>query len=283
VVAVGTIGDGPGAWFSTEGISWTAQPDAFPIPDVGSGSVVVTDVVADGTGWLAVGRWDPFCQIGCGTDPIRAFVWTSTNGTHWSRVATQSAFKGVGLNAVTRGADGFVAAGDAAGHAAILRSADGLAWSRVPDDPMFRGRTSSDGRSLTATSAAFQDGDFAVLGMEQGEPSRVDAWWSADGRTWAKSVVEHAVDGQVFSATATPTGLLATGPSGGAGCVGGIWSSTDGRRWLCDATSLAFTGFGPYAAAANDAIVVAVGLTSAGVDEESPDGLPGDAWFRTVR
>ena len=136
---------------------------------------------------------------------------------------------------------------------------------------------------MAATAVASDGGNVVVLGMVGYEPGRVGAWWSADGRGWSKAAVDKAEDGQVFSATTTPAGFLATGPSGADSCLGGIWASTDGRRWRCDAAASAFAGFGPYAAAANDAVVVAVGLTSAGVDEESPDGLPGAAWVRPLR
>ncbi len=283
VVAVGAIGERPASWFSTDGVAWTPRRDAFPMPDVGDDTVTVTDVVARGNGWLAVGRQDPFCQIDCGTTARRGLAWTSSNGSEWTLIPGQAAFKGAGLNAVTRRADEFAAVGGAGGHAVILTSPDGLKWSRVPDDPMFGSRASGDGPPVAATAVAWDDGALVVLGMVQSEAHRVRAWWSADGRTWARAEVDKAVDGQVFSATTTPIGFHATGPSGGDGCRGGIWSSTDGRAWRCEATVAAFEGFGPYAAAANDDVIVAVGLTSAGVDDDASDGLPGAAWFRTLR
>jgi hypothetical protein len=277
------IGDRPASWFSADGLSWTAHRNAFPMPDVGNGSITVTDVVARGNGWLAVGRLDPFCQLECGTDPIRAFAWTSTNGSHWARVATQAAFRGVGLVAVTRRHDGFVAVGGAAGRVAILTSPDGLAWSRVPDAPMFGSRAWGRRGPAAATAVASDDDVVVVLGMVSYEPGRVGAWWSADGRTWSKAAVDKAANGQVFGAATTPIGFVATGPSGPESCLGGIWASTDGRRWRCDGAASALEGFGPYAAAANDSVVVAVGLTSAGWDEESGDGMPGAAWVRKLR
>jgi hypothetical protein len=159
------IGDRPASWFSADGLSWTAHRNAFPMPDVGNGSITVTDVVARENGWLAVGRLDPFCQLECGTDPIRAFAWTSTNGSHWARVATQAAFRGVGLVAVTRRHDGFVAVGGAAGRVAILTSPDGLAWSRVPDAPMFGSRAWGRRGPAAATAVASDDDVVVVLGM----------------------------------------------------------------------------------------------------------------------
>jgi hypothetical protein len=106
----------------------------------------------------------------------------------------------------------------------------------------------------------------------------VRAWWSAGGRTWSKATVDKAKDGQAFSVAATPDRFLATGPSGG--CLGGIWATTDGRAWQCEASDARFEGFGPYAAAASDAVEVAVGLTSSG---EAPSGAAlGAAWSRVL-
>ena len=199
------------------------------------------------------------------------------------------------MNSVARGDDGFVAVGVASGHAAIWTSPDGLAWRRVPDKPMFHQPKSSEGTySQQATGVAIRDGVIVVVGSANAQDTcppgiaarfcpGVRAWWSADGRTWSKASVDKAVDGQAFSVTATPHGFLATGPSGGRSCLGGIWASTNGRAWRCVASNKRFTGFGPYAAAASDTVDVAVGLTDAGWDEESGDGMPGAVWYRTWR
>jgi hypothetical protein len=281
VVAVGSVGERLASWVSADGLTWSAHPGAFPTPDVGMDTVAVTDVVPRGDGWLAIGRRDPFCNFECGFDPIRAYVWTSSDGAHWTRVLGQADLGEGGMDAVTQTADGFVAVGNSHGHAAIWTSPDGLVWSRVPDDPMF-GSNTVDGLPVRATAVASRDGVVVVLGVRSGgEASRVRAWWSADGGAWSKASVEKAAGGQVFSVAPARTGFLATGPSGGDSCRGGIWASTDGRAWRCDAADPSFEGFGPYAAAASGSADVAVGLTSAGVDEESPEGLPGAVWVRS--
>ena len=133
-----------------------------------------------------------------------------------------------------------------------------------------------------ATGVAVRDGAIVVVGMAgYGDPPRARAWWSADGTTWAKAPVERGKGGQFFSVAATIDGFLATGPSGAESCLGGIWASTDGQAWRCDASAKRFADFSPYAAAASDTIEVVVGLTDAGYDEESPDPVPGDIWSRT--
>lgn len=286
VVAVGRTKRGLASWTSTDGLTWKGPLRGFPAAPDGSSpgeSVVdVTDVVASDDGWLAVGRKDPACFFDCGESPIRAFVWTSKDGAHWIRVADQKAFKGGGMNAVSRGDDGFAAAGAASDHAAIWTSPDGLVWSRVPDDPMFSGPKSAGYLPVQATGVATRDGVIVVVGSALGqdacppgvaEPScpGARAWWSAHGKTWSKASVEKAKDGQVFGVASTPDGFLATGPAGGRSCLGGIWASTDGRAWRCDASSSRFKGFGPYAAAASDTVEVAVGLR----------GIPGAVWYRT--
>ena len=63
------------------------------------------------------------------------------------------------------------------------------------------------------------------------------------------------------------------------------WDLVVGRwsRMAMRGSDPAFEGFGPYAAAGSDTVQVAVGLTNAGVDEESPNGLPGATFSRQMR
>ena len=284
LVAIGGIGGDAASWTSADGLIWTASRDAFPMPAVGSDSIEITDVVASGDGSVAVGRRDPYCNIDCGTTPSRAYVWRSSDGLHWTRIPDQAALKGGGMVAVTRGDHGLIAAGTASGRAVIWTSTDGTAWSRVPDARMFHGPATPDGPlPLAATGVAAQRGVVVVVGQAFGQDeSEVRAWWSTDGVTWTAASVERAAGGQVFSVAATPSGFLAVGPSGPDSCRGGIWSSLDGRAWRCEASDPAFEGFGPYAAAGSDTVQVAVGLTNAGVGEESPSGLPGATFSRQM-
>jgi hypothetical protein len=285
VVAVGRFKESPSAWWSTDGLTWTLRPGAFPTPSLGTDRVEVTSVVATDRGWLAVGRRDPTCMIDCGIEPVRALAWTSVDGLHWKQVADQASFSNAGMTGVARLGSGFVAVGLAKGRAVVWTSADGSTWTRVPDAPLFHPRSSlGSGAYIQVTGVAVGHDVIVALGMDGGgaggEDTSVRAWWSADGRTWAKATGERFLTGQVFSVVATPEGFLATGPSGADSCRGGIWGSPDGRAWSCIASDPAFEGFGPYAAATNGSVEVAVGLGPS--PEDSPEGNPGAAWWRSA-
>jgi hypothetical protein len=286
VVAVGTIDARSAAWVSADGRNWTYRTRVFPTA-LGSGDEVrVTDVVATATGWLAVGRDDPFCPTGCPAEPLRALMWTSTDGETWTRLQ-QPSFPGGGINSVTAFDGGYVAVGDSSGHAAIWTSPDGLGWTRIGDDPMFGAPAdASPDTTVTAVGVAAAFGSIVVVGMANGATAGggpiVMAWRSTDGHSWSPAPVEAADEGQVFSVAATNSGFLATGPSGETSCLGGIWSSIDGASWACEASDPGFAGFGPYAAAGSPGVDVVVGLTDAGWDPESGIGAPGAIWWRPL-
>jgi len=285
VVAIGSIDGKTASWASADGIHWDYHLKVFPTAFGANDMVHVTDVISTSTGWLAVGRDDVACYADCVPAPIRALVWTSTDGLAWTRVPAQSALRGGGMNAIAAIDGGFIAGGDADGRAAFWLSPDGLTWTRVADDPSFQSSTAGDIRRVVGI--AVRDGVIVAVGMEQGlggdYAPTVTAWRSADGRTWAPASVERAREGQVFGVAATPTGFLATGPSGDTSCLGGIWSTTDGSAWACEASDPAFEGFGPYAAAGSPTIEIAAGLTSFGCGEdECPTGFPGAIWWRPI-
>lgn len=288
VVAVGRIGDRPATWFSPDGLAWTDRADAFPVPAVGTDTVEVTAVVATDHGWLAVGREDPFCQTNCGLAPVRALVWTSVDGLHWTRVPDQASFSMAAMTAVARLDPGSVAVGLEGIHAAARTSTDGMAWTRVPDSPLFNELPSSDpSMSTTMSGVTAAHGVVVAVGYEgnggaHGPAAR--AWWSTDGLTWALADGDNFLSGgeievRLTSVTVAPDGFLAAGFSSG-GCVGGLWTSSDGRAWRCVALDPAFAGFTNYAAAASTSVEVAVGLEVS--TNPSPAGLPGAVWRRTL-
>ncbi len=138
LVAVGYEGDnrrGTGIdWSSTDGGA-TWRPIASP--ELASGRPLA--VVAAGLGFVAVGE---------SVDQTAAAAWSSTDGSSWIAAADEPALQNEGMQmvmtavAVAPGA-GVIAAGwrtDAGnGSAVVWRSADGLSWTRLPQDDTFSG------------------------------------------------------------------------------------------------------------------------------------------------
>jgi hypothetical protein len=284
IVAVGNYsGNHLVSWSSADGLSWSRQRDALPLPTLGTDTVTVTDVTAAGDGWLAVGRRDPECFINCGLDPKRSYVWRSSDGLHWTRIADQPALKGGGMNAVSPWGAGFVAAGGAGGHAAVWTSPDGVSWSRVPDAPLWGGVLGTE-----ATDVGIVGGTVAVVGnayaqdtCSSGVAARLcpgpRAWWSSDGQTWSTGQFAKARNGQLNAFGVARNQLLAVGWSGK--CVAGVWTSVDGQSWAC-------LGAGPapelsdVAAGGNDEVQVILGdLNLAATGDEDPIWVS-YVWYR---
>lgn len=286
VVAVGSLNDRPGSWFSADGVTWKFGSGRFQLPALGTDEVKVTSVVATADGWLAVGRRDATCNLDCGLEPLRAMVWTSHDGLTWARVADQASFAKAGMTGVTRLGSKYVAVGLAVKRAVMWTSPDGSTWTRVPDAPMFHPRTNGPDATIQVTGVSAGHGVVVAIGMDSATFCQdvcgrsVRAWWSTDGRTWTKGTGDRFLEGQAFSVNATPSGFIATGPSGSDSCLGGIWASTDGRAWACVASDPGFEGFGPYAAAGSPGTEVVVGLGNG--SEPTDAGEPGAIWWRPV-
>ena len=282
IVAIGMI-DAPSSWSSRDGLTWTAAPDAFRATPSGTDSIAVTDVAAMGSGWLAVGREDPACQVNCGLDPVRSFVWTSPDGLTWTLIPDQEALVGGGMNAVTAYDGGYVAAGVSAGHAAVWTSPDAITWLRVPDAVAFHARPGAGAATDTAAhGVASSDGIVVVAGADTNDGYGVRAWWSIDGVTWTSVTGGSFEGGWGYSIAAVSPGFLITGGIDTSTCHAGLWESSDGRTWRCAATDAALDGFGPQAAASSSAIDLVVGMTTVGYDQNSNSGIPGAAWWRSV-
>ena len=292
LVAIGPAGRNWTSWWSADGLTWRAARNAFPYRP-GRGNVfAVTDVVATGDGWLAVGREDPSCMFTCASEPVRALVWRSTDGLHWTRrAANQKALKGGAMNAVVRLGSGFLAVGAIGARAGIWRSPDGSSWTRIADDRTFHPKLSKAPKWLSteAVDVAVGAMGIAVVGDDLGcqdWPSYCGAraWWSADGRSWSEARVQLRKDNQIWRVTNTPYGFLATGSGGGppdgTACVGGIWESADARTWSCAASGPAFDGFGMSAPAASPARAVVLGYLGPGWDGDEDEEYRGGGWWR---
>lgn len=242
-------------WWSDDGATWTQVPGRadFVIgveatPDYWSTGM--NDVVAACPGFVAVGA----------TRSGGATVWTSTDGTDWSRTATLG---GAMMQGVTSGGPGLVAVGvtggaQSAGH--VWVSPDGLVWSSVEGLP--------GGAVNDVTS-----GTTALVAM--GWPTTV--WRSLDGLGWElapdQPALERRLNVEGMAAVASmPGGFVSVGtttcPDALAPCAA-AWTSADELRWERSLLPAALPAdpacpscpVTPVAAAADGARVVVVGAT----------------------
>lgn len=282
VVAVGgTVEGSNGAfhrtsWFSPDGLTWVVQSDAFRTASGAKSQGSVSDVVAAGDGWLAVGSHEPACEDVCGPD--RALVWTSSNGTDWIEIPDAKALHTGFMQVVAHGSAGFVAVGQSVDSGdGIWTSPDGLAWSSPQGDAIFA--------YANLTAVAMHDGVAVVLGATESEADGAlmgHAWWSSGGSPWSAGTIDGVTDYPTVNAT--QTGFIGTGGVDGV-CAGGIWSSTDGRAWACDGPAAGFSGIHPVAVAASSTVEVAMGVwfggNTPGFNATAPPGV-GRFWYRSL-
>jgi hypothetical protein len=283
IVAVGKDADGRAVrWFSSDGLSWSDAGAAFG-KGSGDDTIAVTDVVATDSGWLAVGREDPECNLNCGLEPVRALVWTSTDGLAWIRLADRPAFKGAAMLSVVRTGSGVVAVGSSGLAAAAWTSADGAAWTRSADAPALHTILSAEGDgAVQMASVAYANGVAAAVGtefpMRGNAPPTGRAWWSTDGAAWVEAIGQAFAEGQLFTIAGTPSGFLGSG-TGSPDCRGGLWTSANGRSWTCTTAAPGYAGMTPYAAASSPTVEIVVGFDSS---IESDTGFPGGVWWRPI-
>jgi hypothetical protein len=286
VVAVGQLNTRAASWYSTDGLKWTIGPDEETLHAAADAQIRMRGVVETADGWLAVGDEDEPCQVVCPA-AARAVVWRSSDGMRWEQEPAVAALEGAVMTGLTPGGPGYVAVGQSVpfpSAGVVWTSPTGVEWSRVDDAPVFHAPPGTDqtfGAAIHGVATG-SDGVLVAVGSvaTQGEQGSALAWWSTDGRTWSAATGERFLYGQLFSVAATPSGFLATGPSGTASCQGGIWFSSDGASWSCVADGQQFLDFAAYAAAGSDDVEVVVGF---GPPYTLPGGGPAaSVWTRPI-
>ena len=227
----------PAVWSSTDGFTWTpvVDPAAFGTP------ATIDDVVTGGPGFVAVGSE----RIG---DPaqflFRPAVWTSADGTVWTKVAFDDQILGGASSAimfdVVSTDSGLVAVGGAdAGAdrvAAVWTSADGATWTRSAHVPEVFGST---GFTSMSSVTAGGPGLVAVGAQQTSGDLRAGAiWTSADAVTWTRAAADPTVVGGETTSVLLDA-VTAAGPllvAGGIERTGDdaditILTSPDGVTW----------------------------------------------------
>jgi hypothetical protein len=192
------------------------------VPDAVHPERTVAGITADAGRVVAVGSTNG-----------RAALWTSPNGTAWTR-AQLPAVKDPGrlVDAVHGGA-GWLAVGAAGAHPLALTSADGGTWQPAPD---------GTGTGLAVSAAAATGGGYVIVGSEGGKDA--GAWASADLKSWthATSAAKDDLTGGphapkwMSDVTAGPAGFVAVGGQTGKASQPAVWTSPDGHRWTLSTT-----------------------------------------------
>jgi hypothetical protein len=227
-VAVGYVGaefgDADVAFLvSPDGRSWTLAPTTDA-----TRSARAVAVAATGPALVAVGSTGPGSR-----GP--AAIWTSVDGLHWARVADSPALADLRLRAVAAdfGADGslggVVAVGENASGSvgAVLRSADGRTWERLPADPAL-GRPGIQVRmyDVTATGRGLVAAGVVTEGIQYG----VAAIWTLHDGTWTlEPASEMLSDGEINALVPLGSRLFGVGDRGAPDAyVATVWHSPDG-------------------------------------------------------
>jgi len=246
---------------SDDGFTWTRVAEDDEALTIGG--VAMYAITEGGPGLVAVGGG---CDDPAESCPIRATVWTSVDGTAWTRTPYDIDVFGTSslMEEVVVAEHGIVAVGNTAevtDEALLMRPAvwispDGLEWARtwegegmarglpaiVPDagafvlSPMQAVTVGPDG-TVVAVGTVVDDSGVGVAAV----------WTSDDGQTWERVPHDPAVfasttgmDVVMLDVAAGESGLVAVGSERdhhGAGLwwTGGerpaVWTSPDGTAW----------------------------------------------------
>jgi hypothetical protein len=247
------------AWTSTDGLAWqVAEASA------GTTDAEMRAVAAGVAGYVAVGS-DGFPGANTQLPGARgAAVWTSADGSKWTRVDTQSSFAGAIMSGVLWAGGGYVAWGETfAGRIGpgtnlppIWTSPDGSHWQRSS------GITDAGGPGAPIASITSIGSTLVAVGVRQLPETENGlavpaAWISTDrGRTWVPASVGGDTIGAQRSGGMSDVGVVGSdligvgrietadglGPASAA-----VWRSADrGSTWvrLPDDPTFARAGMG---------------------------------------
>ena len=270
-------------WNSPDGEIWRRVPHDAELFEV-DGRAAMLGVTAGPDGYVAVGEIGP--------PDIDAAVWTSPDGTTWSRVPDNEVVLGGGgngvatspyesaiqsMSAVAWTGDRFVAVGLEDDAAAVWISTDGTRWERVADPAgVFGGGIGSTAMRAVTTGGP---GLVAVGNGSAVDRLTVAVWTSPDGVAWTRVEHDEAVFGGlgpplVMSVAAGRGGVIAVGFDGEPDGVGDValWTSPDGLTWTRVDTATLRAPHGQYGydvvfhdgkvfVVGTDVTVVGVGVT----------------------
>jgi hypothetical protein len=204
-------------------------------------------VLQVGAGLLALTNQAPVeCpgNASCPPPDVSPVLWSSTNGTAWTRIDSPSwrdAWASGAILKVVAGPRGVLAVGF---PAYVTYSADGITWSALDLTSSFPHLIPED---VVAYAGGFvivgRDGehdhlsDAVVSSQPPPGVGRPAAWVSADGVTWSAAQVDGVAvaGGELRQVAAGAGGLFAIGVDSADAVAGAVapsgWASADGSSW----------------------------------------------------
>jgi len=216
------------AWMSPDGKTWTRATVE------GATDATMNFAYATAGGFVAIGT-DGY-SFHAGMERGSA-IWTSTDGTRWSRLPSSAIPSGIAMNSVAHGDGRYIAVGEALPPggsptrpiAPIWTSSDGVHWQMIPASTAVPADATLP-RVVWTGSAFVAVGERPTIGAF--------AWRSSDGLTWRSTdLPTGAAPGSpqvvVDDDALTPTTLLAVGSVTDAAGVNHpvVWESADGAVW----------------------------------------------------
>ncbi|RLE12022.1 MAG: hypothetical protein DRJ28_09740, partial [Actinobacteria bacterium] len=257
---------------SDDGVTWARLAENDPA--LTSGMVFMFSIAEGGPGMVAVGTG---CEDGTPCNVIHPIVWTSADGTEWTRSpADQVVFGEYGIMFDVIATDhGIVAAGWIAGddpslvRPTVWLSPDGAAWVRAWDGDFGDQSVLSPGFNPGFGALAVNpDGLIVGVGLAKNDDGELVAavWASSDGRAWERIEPnspdfrgETGLSVTMLDVAWGSSGFTAVGTDGGAQVA--IWQSPDGHSWTrIDTTDQPFDTTGTLSSVA----ALAAGFVTAG-------------------
>lgn len=226
-------------WSSSNGTSWTKiladtiSPGSKQFPKRSNHS----SVVFNNKMWV-IG--------GAGGAAVLNDVWSSPDGTSWTKVLADTASPGsnqfsqrYGQGSVVFNNKMWVIGGDDFSNINkndVWSSTDGVTWTNVLPDTASPGANQFSQRN-SSICLVYNSQMWVIGGFYSGYGLN-DAWYSTDGVTWNEALLDNASPGaNQFSQRQYATGLVYAGAMwviGGADATGrlnDVWYSTNGYSW----------------------------------------------------